>query len=155
MFACAAELFARLRKLRYEGIAIARRIPRMMITTRSSISVKPSSLFRRFLRAVMVVPSVEKRSGSFPATVLDRLTMNSASPSNEGCRSARAEDALAAADGVAPVDDRGVAAGAAEHEVAAAVAGLDPVVPGAAVEPVGLASADDAVVAGVAVEALV
>src|ERR671935_110615 len=42
-FACAAELLARLRKLRYEGIAIASRIPRMMITTRSSISVKPFS----------------------------------------------------------------------------------------------------------------
>src|SRR5438067_3554514 len=41
--ACAADLFARLRKLRYEGIAIASRIPMMMITTRSSIRVKPLS----------------------------------------------------------------------------------------------------------------
>src|SRR5437016_13676266 len=41
--AWAADLLARVRKLRYEGIAIASRIPRMMITTRSSISVKPSS----------------------------------------------------------------------------------------------------------------
>src|SRR6266516_4082039 len=41
--ACAADLFARVRKLRYEGIAIASRIPRMMITTRSSMRVKPSS----------------------------------------------------------------------------------------------------------------
>src|SRR5437868_15498301 len=41
--AWAADLFARLRKLRYDGIAIASRIPRMMITTRSSISVKPRS----------------------------------------------------------------------------------------------------------------
>src|ERR671937_823568 len=48
-FACAADLFARVRKLRYEGIAIASRIPRMMITTRSSISVKPCSLPRRFV----------------------------------------------------------------------------------------------------------
>src|SRR6266487_358936 len=42
-FACAADLLARVRKLRYEGIAIASRIPRMMITTRSSIRVKPPS----------------------------------------------------------------------------------------------------------------
>src|SRR4029450_13247513 len=41
--AWAADLFARVRKLRYEGIAIASRIPKMMITTRSSINVKPSS----------------------------------------------------------------------------------------------------------------
>src|SRR5918912_761251 len=48
-FACAADLFARERKLRYEGIAIASRIPRMMITTRSSIRVKPSSRFAVFV----------------------------------------------------------------------------------------------------------
>jgi hypothetical protein len=33
-------LVRRVRKLRYEGIAIASRIPRMMMTTRSSMSVK-------------------------------------------------------------------------------------------------------------------
>src|SRR5437868_12449734 len=42
-FALAAELFARSRKLRYEGIAIASRMPRMMMTTRSSMRVKPLS----------------------------------------------------------------------------------------------------------------
>src|SRR5207244_5686967 len=42
-FAFAAELFARSRKLRYEGIAIASRMPRMMMTTRSSMRVKPLS----------------------------------------------------------------------------------------------------------------
>src|SRR5919109_4641059 len=41
--ALAAELFARSRKLRYEGIAIASRMPRMMMTTRSSMRVKPLS----------------------------------------------------------------------------------------------------------------
>src|SRR5438105_1661609 len=41
--ACAADALARFLKLRYEGIAIASRIPRMMMTTRSSISVKPLS----------------------------------------------------------------------------------------------------------------
>src|SRR5207253_2997978 len=53
--ACAAELLARFLKLRYEGIAIASRIPRMMMTTSSSIRVKPlSSLARRF-RSVLII----------------------------------------------------------------------------------------------------
>src|SRR5947207_6809323 len=53
--ACAAELLARFLKLRYEGIAIASRIPRMMMTTRSSIRVKPlSSLARRFRRVLII-----------------------------------------------------------------------------------------------------
>src|SRR3954451_24702774 len=52
--AWAADLFARVRKLRYDGIAMASRIPRMMITTRSSISVKPrSSVLIRCHRLVM------------------------------------------------------------------------------------------------------
>src|SRR6266576_5356821 len=41
--AVAAELFARSLKLRYEGIAIASRMPKMMMTTRSSMRVKPLS----------------------------------------------------------------------------------------------------------------
>src|SRR3954471_18727115 len=41
--ALAAELLARSRKLRYEGTAIANRMPRMMMTTRSSMRVKPLS----------------------------------------------------------------------------------------------------------------
>src|SRR5712691_7446726 len=41
--ALAAELFARSLNERYEGIAIASRMPRMMMTTRSSMRVKPLS----------------------------------------------------------------------------------------------------------------
>ena len=41
MSAAAAVLLARSLKLRYDGTAIASRMPRMMITTRSSIRVKP------------------------------------------------------------------------------------------------------------------
>src|SRR5690348_1589288 len=56
MFACAADLFARSLKLRYDGTAIASRMPRMMMTTRSSIRVKPCSELRRaFRRAFMVL----------------------------------------------------------------------------------------------------
>src|SRR2546429_3748491 len=47
--ACAADLFARSRNFRYEGIAIASRIPMMMITTRSSIRVKPPWLLLRLI----------------------------------------------------------------------------------------------------------
>jgi len=43
MFARAACSLARSRNLRYDGIAIASKIPMMMITTRSSIRVKPPS----------------------------------------------------------------------------------------------------------------
>src|SRR4051794_22106123 len=50
-FACAADLFARSLKPRYDGMAIAIRIPRMMMTTRSSMSVKPSFPSRRFRRS--------------------------------------------------------------------------------------------------------
>src|ERR687886_2764178 len=53
--ACAAELLARFLKLRYEGIAIASRIPRMMMTTRSSIRVKPLSSFARRFRRVLII----------------------------------------------------------------------------------------------------
>src|SRR6266542_3706107 len=53
--AWAADLFARVRKLRYEGIAIASRIPRMMITTRSSISVKPRSSLRIRCHRLVVI----------------------------------------------------------------------------------------------------
>src|SRR4051795_11398918 len=45
--ACAAELLARSLNLRYDGIAIASRIPMMMMTTRSSMRVKPSLLCSR------------------------------------------------------------------------------------------------------------
>src|SRR5919201_6927687 len=62
-FACAAELFARLRKLRYEGIAIASRIPRMMITTRSSISVKPRSSLSR-CRKLLIIPMLLRLLGT-------------------------------------------------------------------------------------------
>src|SRR3954447_11752642 len=77
--ACAADLFARVRKLRYDGIAIASRIPRMMITTRSSISVKPRSsvLIRchrldmsllRLVTAVAPRTSVSDGSRPYPQT---------------------------------------------------------------------------------------
>src|SRR4051794_12895727 len=49
--ACAAALFARSLNLRYDGIAIASRIPMMMMTTRSSMSVKPSSAWSRLRMA--------------------------------------------------------------------------------------------------------
>src|ERR671934_2148134 len=42
-FAFAAELLARSRNDRYDGIAIAKRMPRMMMTTSSSMRVKPLS----------------------------------------------------------------------------------------------------------------
>src|ERR671936_168577 len=42
-FAFAAELLARSLNERYEGIAIANRMPRMMMTTSSSMRVKPLS----------------------------------------------------------------------------------------------------------------
>src|SRR5438876_1058796 len=42
-FALAADWFARSLNERYDGIAIASRMPRMMMTTRSSMSVKPLS----------------------------------------------------------------------------------------------------------------
>src|SRR4051812_21372021 len=49
----AAGLLARSCKPRYAGTAMASRMPRMMMTTRSSISVKPlSSDARRFWRRV-------------------------------------------------------------------------------------------------------
>src|ERR671915_334388 len=48
-FACEAELFARLRNCMYDGIAIASRIPMMMITTRSSMRVKPPSFRLRLI----------------------------------------------------------------------------------------------------------
>src|ERR1051326_698669 len=47
-FACAAVLLARSLNFRYDGIAIASRIPMMMMTTRSSMSVKPSFAWSRF-----------------------------------------------------------------------------------------------------------
>src|SRR5206468_7001177 len=93
------------------------------------------------------------RWGSFPAGTLIGLRWTSLHPRTRDGPSARAQDALAAlADHVTAVDHRGVAPGAADHEVAAPVARLDPVVPGAAVEPVGAPAAPDQVVARVAVE---
>src|ERR671923_24245 len=66
--ACAAELLARFLKLKYDGIAIASRIPRMMMTTSSSIRVKPlSSEARRFRRVLIMcdvlLPEVGGPSG--------------------------------------------------------------------------------------------
>src|ERR671923_196170 len=67
-FACAAELLARFLKLRYDGIAIASRIPRMMMTTSSSIRVKPlSSVANRFRRVLIM------REGSFQGGNWGRL----------------------------------------------------------------------------------
>src|ERR687897_1880335 len=57
--ACAADLFARSRNFMYEGIAIASRIPMMMITTRSSMSVKPPS-FRLRLILWLSLASIEE-----------------------------------------------------------------------------------------------
>src|SRR5918994_6618480 len=57
--ACAADLFARSRNFMYEGIAIASRIPMMMITTRSSIRVKPPS-FRLRLILWLSLASIEE-----------------------------------------------------------------------------------------------
>src|SRR5688572_29312988 len=57
--AWAADLFARSRNFMYEGIAIASRIPMMMITTRSSIRVKPPS-FRLRLILWLSLASIEE-----------------------------------------------------------------------------------------------
>src|SRR5581483_8983701 len=53
-FACAADVLAVFVKLRYAGTAIATRMPRMIMTTRSSMSVKPCSLARRFLILLII-----------------------------------------------------------------------------------------------------
>src|SRR5580765_4043206 len=70
--ALAAELFARSLKLRYEGIAIASRMPRMMMTTRSSMRVKPLSSPASRCRIVLVMrkaPSIgDERSGPSSST---------------------------------------------------------------------------------------
>src|SRR5580765_3890419 len=52
-FALAAAVTALSLKLRYAGTAIATRMPRMMMTTRSSMRVKPCSLARRDLILVI------------------------------------------------------------------------------------------------------
>src|SRR5438874_1600670 len=62
--ACAAELLARFLKLRYEGIAIASRIPRMMMTTSSSIRVKPPSSRAMRFRRVLIIRSRSFRGES-------------------------------------------------------------------------------------------
>src|SRR5919199_202033 len=77
-FACAAELLARFLKLRYEGIAIASRIPRMMMTTRSSIRVKPLSSFARRFRRVLVM-----RWGSFQVRLVARPLIGRQYPRKE------------------------------------------------------------------------
>src|SRR3954466_14143296 len=76
-FACAAELFARLRKLRYEGIAIASRIPRMMMTTRSSISGKPLSSFliRCHRLVICLLLRLEKRKDDSGFTLIELLVV--------------------------------------------------------------------------------
>jgi hypothetical protein len=52
--AAAAVLLARSLKLRYDGTAIASRMPRMMMTTSNSINVKPSSEpSRLFTRSII------------------------------------------------------------------------------------------------------
>src|SRR6476659_11033342 len=48
-FDCAADFSARSLKPRYDGTAIASRMPRITMTTRSSMRVKPSSLASRCL----------------------------------------------------------------------------------------------------------
>src|SRR5215208_6505401 len=48
-FALAADFCARSLNVRYDGMAIASRMPMMMTTTRSSMSVKPDSSFARRL----------------------------------------------------------------------------------------------------------
>src|SRR3954462_10849038 len=53
--ALAAELLARSRKLRYEGTAIANGMPRMMMTTRSSMRVKPLSSPASRCRILLVI----------------------------------------------------------------------------------------------------
>src|SRR5881275_1439624 len=63
--AFAADWFARSLNDRYEGIAIASRIPRMMMTTRSSMRVKPlsSPARRRFSLSRMFSPSERSKEG--------------------------------------------------------------------------------------------
>src|SRR3954451_6041816 len=70
--ACAADLFARVRKLRYEGIAIASRIPRMMITTRSSISVKPRSSLRTRCHSLLDILVLLRLDGTCGWQYVDR-----------------------------------------------------------------------------------
>src|SRR5436305_1729980 len=79
MLACAADLLARSLKLRYDGTAIASRMPRMMMTTRSSIRVKHSSEARRVVRRVMIGrASPSSRGGgwlsSYRSTKLNRAS---------------------------------------------------------------------------------
>src|ERR687885_2931486 len=81
--ACAAELLARFLKLRYDGIAIASRIPRMMMTTSSAIRVKPlSSLARRFRRVLVML--VGLLPGSVGGACMDRPRTRWVGASNEG-----------------------------------------------------------------------
>src|SRR6059058_4225554 len=54
--ALAADWFARSLNDRYDGIAIASRMPRMMMTTRSSMSVKPLSSPASRCRILLVMP---------------------------------------------------------------------------------------------------
>src|SRR5688572_16031220 len=57
--AWAADLFARSRNFMYEGIAIASRIPMMMITTRSSMRVKPPSFRLRLILSLSLASIIE------------------------------------------------------------------------------------------------
>src|SRR3954447_1602099 len=86
--ACAADLFARVRKLRYDGIAIASRIPRMMITTRSSISVKPLSSLVRRCRKLCIRHSLARTA----VAGLDRPPMPAVRPPNGGGSPPRAPE---------------------------------------------------------------
>src|SRR6266849_3212403 len=100
-WALAAELFARSRKVRYEGIAIASRTPRMMMTTRSSMRVKPLSSPASRCRILLVIfevllpwgrnrwPSWHRRPSwhrlRHPDRVtLDRVTINCLLSQEEG-----------------------------------------------------------------------
>src|SRR5580765_4679047 len=83
-FASAAAFAALPRKLRYDGTAIATRMPRMMMTTRSSIRVKPCSPASRFLIFVI---------GTFD---LLAVSIGTHQVSTEGVR------ALASNEGIAP-----------------------------------------------------
>src|SRR5437870_8745589 len=66
--AFAADWFARSLNDRYEGIAIASRMPRMMMTTRSSMRVKPlssrASRFAIFSRIALLLLPDDETSGA-------------------------------------------------------------------------------------------
>src|SRR5258707_495600 len=82
--ACAAALFARSLNLRYDGIAIASRIPMMMMTTRSSMSVKPSSLLSRICRLFSIRLELFQGLEGYRLVVTYRTEITQPTPRNEG-----------------------------------------------------------------------